>query len=108
MSSRPRAPFAYPRAGRNAPIEVRRAIQAFRRLPLKLRAQTPLLYWLLGDGTPPYKMAPADADYIEEGRGPELCANCAYAFQHVTSREYICSQISGPIQPRAWCRLWVR
>lgn len=87
---------------------MRRAIAAFRKLSVSMRSDLPLLYWLLGSSTPAYKMDPADANYQQEARGSELCANCVFAFRHVTSSEFICSQIRGEIEPGAWCRLWAR
>ena len=85
-----------------------RAIAAYRRLPASTRADLPLLYWLLGSSTPAYKMSQHEAAYVADARGPELCANCTYAFQHVNTGDFICSQVRGRIEPRAWCRLWAR
>ena len=103
--------YDYPAAGLQAPPEIRLAIARFRKLPQTLKARVPLLYWLLGSGTPPYKMNPADALYgapppAAQAMG-QKCANCRFAWQNVKGRNYICSQIAGPIAPAAWCRLWV-
>ena len=75
-------------------------------LQRKLPNDTPLLYALLGSGTPPYKMSPGDAQYGTPPVRAQTCGNCVRAFQHVTSKAYICDQIRGPIEPGAWCRLW--
>lgn len=94
----------YPKAGSKALPEVQRLID-------KLRAKgldddTPLLYALLGSGTPPYKMSKDDSDYMDESDGEQNCANCEYAYKKVVRDRYICSQIRGGIKPEAWCRLW--
>ena len=97
----------YPRAGtRVAQPEVQAAVARFRQLPVVQRENNVLLYWLLGDGTPPYKMGQVDAEYgIPRVRG-QRCGNCEFAFQHVGTGEYICSQIRDSIRPERWCRLW--
>jgi hypothetical protein len=99
-------PFQYPDAGARAPAHVRQAILEYARLPAETKARVPLLYWLLGSGTPPYKMAASDAEY---GAPPDYhyrCGNCKYAFKHLSTGAYICSQIRGRIELNAWCRLW--
>lgn len=82
-------------------------VPAVRLLQRGLPNDTPLLYALLGSGTPPYKMSPADAHYASRSLQPgQTCGNCRHAYQHVTSKVFICDQIRGAIQPTAWCRLW--
>jgi len=66
----------------------------------------PLLYVLLGGGTPAYKMSKRDSDYGNPKVAGQSCSNCTFAFQHVTTSDYICSQIAGTIRPILWCRLW--
>jgi hypothetical protein len=103
--------FDYPGAGRRAQPEVKAAIRRWRaRVSDRTKVSTPLLYWLLGDSTPAYKMTQADSLYGPAPRGKirQKCGNCDYAFQHVISKEHICSQIEGQIQLALWCRLWVR
>lgn len=95
----------YSEAGHRAQPEVQDAIERFRRLPMAER-DTPLLYWLLGDGTPPYKMSKEDSAYQATPQGKQKCSNCEYAYKKVVREQFICSQISGDIRPEAWCRLW--
>lgn len=99
-------PYAYPRAGEGAPEGVRESIAKFHRLPEDYKRNTPLLYHLLGSGTPPYKMSKEDAEYQEQPNGDEKCANCRFAFHHVVSDTMICSQMRGEIVGEGWCRLW--
>ena len=99
--------FRYPEAGRHAPAFVAAAVAEFHRLPLHVRQTVPLLYWLLGDGTPPYKMSAPDSDYRPQTPIPgQVCGNCRFAYQQVISGRFICSQIRPDIRPEAWCRLW--
>lgn len=99
--------YRYPEAAEIAPPEVQKAVKRFRRLPFVQKENTPLLYWLLGDGTPPYKMDPVDADYVGLSAVPgQTCGNCEFAFAHVGTGTVICSQIRDPIRLEGWCRLW--
>lgn len=100
------AKYRYPQAGKNASAGARQSIQQFHRLPVVQKQQVPLLYFLLGSGTPPYKMSPADASYQNQPMGQQRCGNCIHAYQHVKSQTFICDQIRGGIQPQGWCRLW--
>jgi len=100
------AHFQYPAAGSNAPIGVRQAIQEFQHLPIEKKRVLPLLYYVLGSGTPPYKMDPADAAYQQTPMPPQKCGNCSASYQHVKSHGIICDQIAGSIQLNGWCRLW--
>lgn len=102
------APFLFASAGRRAPREVQKAIERFRRLPDAVRAQKPLLYWLLGSGTPAYKFRKEEVQY---GAPPpalarQNCANCLHAYMHVTTNTAICDQVRGVIAPAAWCNRW--
>ena len=101
-----RSTHLYPDAGEDAPKEVKRAIDRFRRLPIAQRKEQPLLYWLLGEGTPDYKMSKLDSAYQEEPNGKQQCSNCEFAYKKVVRDQFICSQISGDIKPKAWCKLW--
>lgn len=97
----------YPNAGGpNAQPEVREAVRRFRSLPIVEQNRIPLLYWLLGSATPPYKMEPAEANYSRTATGAEKCSNCRHAWQNVPGGFYICAMIRGRIEPGAWCRLW--
>ena len=96
----------YLTAGQRAQPEVKAAIQRFRLLPADQRNR-PLLYWLLGSGTPPYKMAQGDARYTDNTPVPsQKCSNCPHSFLHHASQTNICDQIRGVIQPGGWCKLW--
>ncbi len=101
-------PNEYPEAGTSrTPRLVRRAITQYRRLPKEKRAKQPLLYWLLGSGTPPYKMSKQDSNYTDGSvKESQNCGNCKFAYQNVKSKKYICSQVSGGIAPKDWCKLW--
>jgi len=96
----------YPGAGKDAPPGVQQAIERFHKLPEEEQRETPLLYYLLGSGTPNYKMSKELATYKKEPRGEQKCGSCKFAFQKVVSGKYICSQVRGEIQPEHWCRLW--
>jgi hypothetical protein len=95
------------RIGENAPRGVRLAIREWRKLPKKVRDKKPLLYWLLGSGTPPYKMSKKDSNYIGKSVKGMNCGNCRYTFRRHVNDELICSQIRGNIKLDHWCRLWV-
>lgn len=99
--------FIYPNAGKLANLNVKFAIQQFRKLPIQERSKKPLLYWLLGSGTPPYKMSKRDSNYIGRSVNGQNCGNCRFTFQRYVNKEFICSQIQGNIELNHWCRLWV-
>lgn len=44
----------YPDAGKDAPEETKGAMEDWGKQPEKVKQNTPLLYWLLGSGTPEY------------------------------------------------------
>ncbi len=99
--------FDYPKAGQNAPESVRQAIDEFHQLPDEQKTDLPLLYHILGSGTPDYKMSKEDSEYTDtsEVEG-QTCENCKSAYQRVYNQHFICSQITGGIEPAGWCRLW--
>ncbi len=99
-------PYYYPDVGNKAPPGVRQAIRRFRREPLSLRSRIPLLYYLLGSGTPPYKMSAEESAYVPMTNSRRRCGNCQYAYQHVGTGRFICSQIAGDIRLEGTCRLW--
>jgi hypothetical protein len=70
-----------------------------------VKENTPLLYWLLGTGTPPYKMEKGDADYDTKPHGEMRCGNCEYYYEGMDGSG-VCSQVRGNIQRSHWCRLW--
>ena len=99
--------YDYPDAGDDAPEEVKQAIQRFREMDETERDTNILLWWLLGDGTPPYKMSKEDSDYSDDtGMQEQACMNCEFLYLKPTSGEYVCSQIRGKVRPEGWCRLW--
>jgi len=99
--------FQYPNAGGpDAAEEVQEAVQRFREeVPESTKRNTPLLYWLLGTGTPEYKMSKADADYKEEPEGEMVCANCQFWYVG-SDGEGVCSKVRGEVFESHWCRLW--
>lgn len=102
--------YEYPDAGtEDAQPEVVDAVERWRNeVPEEEKHDQPLLYWLLGSGTPEYKMDKEDAEYIEEPQGGQKCANCEYAYLEAETGEMICSQVRGQIHASHWCRLWER
>ncbi len=96
----------YPDAAKNAPLGVQDAVETFLLKSLKFRARQPLLYWLLGSGTPEYKMSRIDAEYVETPHDGMKCGNCEHMYEHCRSGQLICSQISGEVAGSAYCRLW--
>jgi hypothetical protein len=95
---------SYPDAGKSAPPGVKREVA---RLKPRASGKTPLLYLLLGDGTPAYKMSKADAAYVDKSKAKDqVCGNCRFIFTHPPTGETICSQVRGAIKPAGWCRLW--
>lgn len=101
--------FDYTDAGTDAPEEIKKVIEEFHSLPDSVKKNKPLLYYILGSGTPPYKMSRKDSEYTDQAKNPETtCANCEYAYQKVISEKYICSQIRDEIQPPGWCNQWVK
>lgn len=97
----------YAETGSNAQPEVQEAVKRWRELPEEERLKKPLLYWLLGSGTPPYKMDKGESQYTDESQTEgQQCSNCQFAYLHLSNKRFICSQISGPVKPEGWCRLW--
>lgn len=114
MASPEDVPDAYRDAYEEAPPETQDAILAA--LERKGEDQ-PLLYALLGTGTPPYKMPKPAADYQQEPKEPEQdeqappdsfgtaqCGNCEFFYEGVDGA--ICSQVRGEVKASHWCRLW--
>tara|TARA_Y100000310_G_C20543474_1_gene744458 strand:- start:661 stop:1020 length:360 start_codon:yes stop_codon:yes gene_type:complete len=103
-------PFEYRRSITDrTPPEVQAAIKRFRSLPLRERVKRPLLYWLLGDGTPPFKLTKPEAAYLRVSPFAHLghiCGTCLHAYTHTTTGTMICDQMRGVIHNEAWCRLW--
>jgi len=98
--------YRYPEAGKNAHPEVQKLIEEYRALPNAEKSKKPLLYWLLGSGTPPYKMSKDDSEYSDEADTDSQCGNCKFIYYGLETKNYICSQISGPIRKEGTCKLW--
>ena len=99
--------FDYDKAGTNAQPEVQEAIERFRSLPEDVRAQTPLLYWLLGEGTPRYKVSAEDSEYTDHPEDDDhVCGNCEFYYLHVPTGAGICSRIRPLVRTGGWCNLW--
>ena len=90
-----------------APKETKRVIESFQNEPKELRDKKPLLYYILGSGTPPYKMGKKESGYVDVSSGRQKCSNCIFTFQNTVKKTYICSQIRGTIKLGGWCKLWV-
>ena len=106
--------YSYLKAGEGAQPGVKEAIKDFKELSDEEKSKTPLLYWLLGTGTPEYKMSKLDSDYADEtpAKG-QTCDNCEYAYTKTITipsgdPDVICSQVTGRVQEKGWCRLWVK
>ena len=99
--------YLYPKAGINANKHIKQAIEEFRRLPNKEKQNKPLLYWLLGSGTPPYKMSKKDSKYKRNSYRGQNCGNCRFTFMRWVNKELVCSQIQGNVELDHWCKLWV-
>jgi len=99
--------YTYPRTpAEDAQPEVKDAVRRFREeVDTEEKENEPLLYWLLGSGTPPYKMEKADADYDVEPYEGQKCANCEFYYEGVDGQG-VCSQVRGDIGREHWCRLW--
>lgn len=103
------SPHSYPEAGQNASEYIKKSISEFHQLPDEVKATTPLLYYILGSGTPPYKMTQEDTEYTNEPLNTtQTCANCEFAYQKVITGKYICSQIRDEIKPQGWCNQWIK
>ena len=99
--------YLYPKAGLNANPYIKKAIKEFHKLPNEAKENKPLLYWLLGSGTPPYKMSKKDSEYQGKPFRGQNCGNCRFTFMRWTNKELICSQIAGNIELDHWCKLWM-
>ena len=96
----------YKEAYERAPQETKRAIEKFMSLPANVRANKPLLYYVLGSGTPSYKMSKRDSKYVDVAKGREKCSNCIFTYIKYVDNTPICSQIRGTIALGGWCKLW--
>jgi len=97
----------YKEAYELAPEETKRAIEKFCKEPKKLRDNKPLLYYVLGTGTPPYKMSKKESMYSDKSINNRKCSNCIFTYIKYVDKKPICSQIRGTIKLGGWCKLWV-
>lgn len=98
----------YEDAYESAPPEVRDAIERWREeVPDDEKSERPLLYWILGTGTPDYKMPKDMSQYTDKSEiEGQRCGNCEFAYFKLSNKKYICSQVRGKIRPAGWCKLW--
>ena len=96
----------YKEAYDNAPAEVKAAIERFMRKPKAFRDNKPLLYFILGSGTPPFKMSKKDSLYVDKTAKAQKCSNCIFTYIKYVDDKPICSQIRGTIKLGGWCKLW--
>ena len=115
--------FLFRLAGKFAPKDVQAFIERFRKAPEAKRGEKPLLYVILGDGTPAYKFSPIEVKYaedtteLEEGKGGDepgamayarglTCSNCNSLYSHVTTDTLICDRVRGVVKRTGWCNRW--
>lgn len=93
---------------RIGPTLVQGFARFYRRVPSEVfeKSQVPLLYSLLGSGTPPLKMSHEDAAYQGHPVGQQRCEHCSSSYKNVSTGDLICSQIEGEIEVDGWCRLF--
>lgn len=97
----------YQKAYAKAPDDIKAIILDFMRLPKDKRKEIPLLWYILGQSTAPYKMSKAVAEYSDIAVGSkENCGNCMFQYLRTYNKKYICSQMRGEINPSGWCKLW--
>ncbi len=97
----------YREAYKKASPPVKRIILHFRRLPLKIRENMVLLYYVIRGGTQDWKMDQKDADYKKHPVNDQECGNCQFWYPQPLKGRYICSQVRGDdIRGNYWCRLW--
>lgn len=99
--------LGYEDAVKNAPPGVANRLLEFANLPEEEREDTTLLYYILGTGTPAYKMSQELSEYDPEGGSAEQnCGNCEYMYLKLKTGQYICSHIRGEVHFKGWCKLW--
>jgi len=98
--------FEYNDVGNKSQPEVKEAIDRFHKLSDKEKAKQPLLYWLLQDSTPKFKISKKDSKYTDKSEIPQKCQNCKFLYFKPSNERYICSQIAGLISPEGWCDRW--
>lgn len=97
----------YKEAFRKAPPAVRKIIEEFRRIPLKIRENLVLLYYILRGNTADYKMSQKDANVKKQPINGQMCGNCKYWYPQPLRNKYACAQVRGSyIMGWFWCKLW--
>ncbi len=96
----------YKEALTDAPEWILEAWEAYSQLPKEVQDSRPFLYFILGKGTPDFKMPTTTARYVQNSATGQNCQNCRYAYFQPKREIGICSQIRGHIVPAAWCKLW--
>ena len=90
----------------DAPEGVREAVEVWREeVPDAVKYEVPLLYWLLGAGTPDYKMPKDAAGYVERPVDGMRCDNCEYYYE-APDGSAVCSQVRGDVEADHYCDLW--
>ncbi len=98
--------FWYAKTGRNAPKLVQLCIAQFRQLPEGVRSRMPLLFWLLGSSTAPYKFTQPESGYGPAHDPVRTCGNCLSLYLHCGTNQLICSQVAGIVRVSDSCRHW--
>lgn len=96
----------YAEALKSSPFWVRMAFKTFLQRANRFVLTTPFLYFLLGKGTPDFKMSPKTVNYGLSEVSGQKCGNCIFAYKNIVKNKNICSQVRGDINPSMWCRLW--
>mgnify|MGYP000108347594 CR=1 FL=1 len=90
----------------DAPEGVREAVEVWREeVPDAVKYEVPLLYWLLGAGTPDYKMPKDAAGYVDHPVDGMRCDNCEYYYE-APDGSAVCSQVRGDVEADHYCDLW--
>jgi len=98
--------FGYPDADKTVQPEVKKAIERWYKLSDEEKLAQPLLYWLLGTGTPAFKMNKDDSKYTDKSKIKQNCGGCQFAYRNNSNGNFICSKIRGDINLDGWCRLY--
>ena len=96
----------YKEAYERAPEATKRVIERFMKEPKEIKDWQPLLYYVLGSGTPPYKMGKKESAYVDSSVKKQNCGNCIFTYVKYVDNTPICSQIRGAIKLKGWCKLW--
>lgn len=99
--------FSYSEARKINKPWIQEAIVEYDKLSREEKEKIPLLYYILGDSTPTFKMSKEDARYTDKSNiSNQACATCEFIYLKLANKKHICSQIRGHIKLSGWCRLW--